>query len=110
MPRYRKNNHELGSSRRTMETTKGKSRASLGQNKERRTVGNLRQERRACGKVSGNKRIAEDEVKHHVNEYKIILQQLKQANSKLLRLHKTLKKRNRRRDSKINYLIDEMRA
>jgi uncharacterized protein YjbJ (UPF0337 family) len=51
------------------------------------------------GKLQEKYGIAKDEARHHVDEYKIIVQRLKQANSKLIRLHKTQnKKRNRTRD------------
>jgi 5-bromo-4-chloroindolyl phosphate hydrolysis protein len=34
--------------------------------------------------------IAKDEARHRVDEYKIIVEELKKANSKLIKLHKAL--------------------
>lgn len=45
------------------------------------------------GKLQESYGIAKDEAGHHVKDYKIIVGQLKQANLKLVRLHKTLTKK-----------------
>lgn len=45
------------------------------------------------GKLQESYGIAKDEAGHHVKDYKIIVGQLKQANLKLIRLHKALTKR-----------------
>jgi len=42
------------------------------------------------GKLQEKYGIAKDEARHRVDEYKIIVEQLKHANSKLMKLHKTL--------------------
>lgn len=42
------------------------------------------------GKLQEKYGIAKDEAKHRVDEYKIIVEQLKKANSKLIMLHKAL--------------------
>ena len=42
------------------------------------------------GKLQEKYGIAKDEATHHVDEYKIIVEQLKQANRKLVKLHKTM--------------------
>lgn len=42
------------------------------------------------GKLQEKYGIAKDEARHRVAEYKIIVKQLKQANSQLTRLHKAL--------------------
>ncbi|MGD0338260.1 MAG: CsbD family protein [Bacteroidota bacterium] len=48
------------------------------------------------GKLQEKYGIAKDAARHRVDEYKIIVDQLKQANGKLIKLHKALnKKRNR---------------
>jgi uncharacterized protein YjbJ (UPF0337 family) len=54
------------------------------------------------GKLQEKYGIAKDEARHRVNEYKIIVKQLKAANIKLIRLHKALgsKKKPRRRSTK----------
>ena len=39
------------------------------------------------GKLQEKYGIAKDEARHHVDEYKIIVEQLKQANKKLVKLH-----------------------
>ena len=44
------------------------------------------------GKLQEKYGIAKDEAKHHIDEYKIIVEQLKQANIKLIKLHKELSK------------------
>ena len=56
------------------------------------------------GKLQEKYGIAKDDAKHHVDEYKIIVEQLKQANSKLIKLHKTLNKNKRmsKRPTKLN--------
>jgi uncharacterized protein YjbJ (UPF0337 family) len=54
------------------------------------------------GKLQEKYGIAKDEARHSVDEYKIIVEQLKQANSKLIKLHKALnKKKSGRRSTKI---------
>jgi uncharacterized protein YjbJ (UPF0337 family) len=45
------------------------------------------------GKLQESYGIAKDEAGHHVKDYKIIVEQLKKANLKLIRLHKTLTKK-----------------
>mgnify|MGYP001293250446 CR=1 FL=1 len=45
------------------------------------------------GKLQEKFGIAKDEARHRVDEYKIIVRQLKQANSKLIKLHKALSDR-----------------
>jgi uncharacterized protein YjbJ (UPF0337 family) len=45
------------------------------------------------GKLQEKYGIAKDEARHRVGEYKIIVKQLKQANSKLVKLHKVLGKK-----------------
>ena len=45
------------------------------------------------GKLQEKYGIAKDEAKNHVDDYKIIVQQLTLANTKLIRLHKTLNKK-----------------
>jgi uncharacterized protein YjbJ (UPF0337 family) len=47
--------------------------------------------------------IAKEEARHRVDEYKIIVEQLKQANSKLIKLHKALsnKKKSDKRQMKL---------
>jgi uncharacterized protein YjbJ (UPF0337 family) len=42
------------------------------------------------GKLQERYGIAKDEARHRVDEYKIIVKQLKHANLKLMKLHKTL--------------------
>jgi uncharacterized protein YjbJ (UPF0337 family) len=42
------------------------------------------------GKLQEKYGIAKDEARHRVDEYKIIVEQLKQANSKMIKLHKAL--------------------
>jgi len=42
------------------------------------------------GKLQEKYGIAKDEARHHVDEYKIIVEQLKQSNNKLIKLHKAL--------------------
>jgi uncharacterized protein YjbJ (UPF0337 family) len=42
------------------------------------------------GKLQEKYGIAKDEARHRVDEYKIIVEQLKHANSKLVKLHKAL--------------------
>ena len=52
------------------------------------------------GKLQEKYGIAKDEARHRVDEYDIIVKQLKQANIKLVKLHKALsskKKTNKRR-------------
>jgi hypothetical protein len=46
------------------------------------------------GKLQEKYGIAKDEARHHVDGYQIIVEQLKQANSKLIKLYKALKKKN----------------
>jgi uncharacterized protein YjbJ (UPF0337 family) len=46
------------------------------------------------GKLQEKYGIAKDEARCRVDEYKIIVEQLKQANSKLVKLHKALNKKN----------------
>jgi uncharacterized protein YjbJ (UPF0337 family) len=55
------------------------------------------------GKLQEKYGIARDEARHRVDEYKIIVGQLKQANSKLIKLHKTMsiKKKSDRRPMKL---------
>lgn len=55
------------------------------------------------GKLQEKYGIAKDETRHHVDEYKIIVEQLKQANSKLIMLHKALsiKKKSDKRPVKL---------
>ncbi len=45
------------------------------------------------GKLQEKYGIAKDEARHNVDEYKIIVDKLKQANGKLISLHKTLNKK-----------------
>ena len=45
------------------------------------------------GKLQEKYGIAKDEARCHVDEYKIIVEQLKKANSKLIKLHKTPNKK-----------------
>ena len=45
------------------------------------------------GKLQESYGIAKDEAGHHVKDYKVIVGQLRQANLKLIRLHKTLTKK-----------------
>ena len=45
------------------------------------------------GKLQEKYGIAKDEASHRVDEYKIIVKQLKQANGKLVKLHKALGKK-----------------
>ncbi len=54
------------------------------------------------GKLQEKYGIAKDEARHSVVEYKVIVGQLKHANSKLIKLHKALnnKKPNRSRNKK----------
>jgi uncharacterized protein YjbJ (UPF0337 family) len=47
------------------------------------------------GKLQEKYGIAKDKARHRVDEYKIIVNHLKKANSELIRLHKTLRKNNR---------------
>jgi uncharacterized protein YjbJ (UPF0337 family) len=42
------------------------------------------------GKLQEKYGIAKDEARHRVDEYKIIVEELKKANSKLIKLHKAL--------------------
>jgi uncharacterized protein YjbJ (UPF0337 family) len=55
------------------------------------------------GKLQEKYGIAKEEVRHRVDEYKIIVEQLKQANSKLIKLHKALsnKKKSDKRPAKL---------
>jgi uncharacterized protein YjbJ (UPF0337 family) len=55
------------------------------------------------GKLQEKYGIAKDETRQNVDEYKIIVNKLKQANAELIRLHKALnkKKKSRKRISKI---------
>jgi len=46
------------------------------------------------GKLQEKYGIAKDEARHHVKEYKIIVKQLKDANTKLAKLHKELNNKN----------------
>ena len=50
------------------------------------------------GKLQEKYGIAKDEARHRVDEYKIIVKQLKEANGKLMKLHKTLSSRKRSDD------------
>jgi uncharacterized protein YjbJ (UPF0337 family) len=43
------------------------------------------------GKLQEKYGIAKDEARHRVEEYKIIVRELKQANSKLIKLHRALR-------------------
>jgi uncharacterized protein YjbJ (UPF0337 family) len=54
------------------------------------------------GKLQEKYGIAKDEARHRVDDYKIIVEQLKQANSKLVKLHKALsnKKKSDKRQMK----------
>ncbi len=45
------------------------------------------------GKLQEKYGIAKDEARHRVDEYKIIVEQLRKANSKLIKLHKALGKK-----------------
>ena len=45
------------------------------------------------GKLQEKYGIAKDEARHRVDDYKIIVEQLKQANSKLVKLHKASSKK-----------------
>jgi uncharacterized protein YjbJ (UPF0337 family) len=45
------------------------------------------------GKLQEKYGIAKDEARHRVDEYKIIVQQLKRANSKLIHMYKALSKK-----------------
>ena len=45
------------------------------------------------GKLQESYGIAKDEATHHVKDYRIIVGQLRQANLKLIRLHKALTKK-----------------
>jgi uncharacterized protein YjbJ (UPF0337 family) len=45
------------------------------------------------GKLQEKYGIAKEEARHRVLEYKIIVKQLKEANSKLMKLHKSLSSR-----------------
>ncbi len=51
------------------------------------------------GKLQEKYGIAKDAARHHVDEYKIIVGHLKQANSKLIKLHKALN-HNRKSDKR----------
>ena len=42
------------------------------------------------GKLQEKYGIAKDEARHRVEEYEIIVKQLRQANGKLIKLHKTM--------------------
>ena len=55
------------------------------------------------GKLQEKYGIAKDEARHRVDEYKIIVEHLKQANSKLVKLHKALsnKKKSDKRQMKL---------
>ncbi len=45
------------------------------------------------GRLQEKYGIAKDEARYRVDEYKVIVRQLKQANSKLIKLHKALSNR-----------------
>jgi uncharacterized protein YjbJ (UPF0337 family) len=45
------------------------------------------------GKLQEKYGIAKDEARHSVDEYKIIVEKLKQTNGKLVKLHKELRKK-----------------
>jgi uncharacterized protein YjbJ (UPF0337 family) len=47
------------------------------------------------GKLQEKYGIVKDKARHRVDEYKIIVEQLKQDNSNLVKLHKALNKKNR---------------
>lgn len=47
------------------------------------------------GKLQEKYGIAKDEANHNVDEYKIIVNKLKDANGELIRLHRTLNKKNK---------------
>jgi uncharacterized protein YjbJ (UPF0337 family) len=47
------------------------------------------------GKLQEKYGIAKDEARHRVDEYKIIVKQLKEANGKLMKLHQALSRRKR---------------
>jgi uncharacterized protein YjbJ (UPF0337 family) len=55
------------------------------------------------GKLQEKYGIVKDEARHRVDEYKIIVEQLRQANSKLVKLHKALsnKKKSDKRQMKL---------
>jgi uncharacterized protein YjbJ (UPF0337 family) len=55
------------------------------------------------GKLQEKYGIAKDEARHRVDEYKIIVEHLKYANSKLIKLHKALsnKKKSDKRQMKL---------
>ncbi len=53
------------------------------------------------GKLQEKYGIAKEEAGHRVNEYKIIVEQLRQANGKLIKLHKALKNNPHKRSIKL---------
>jgi uncharacterized protein YjbJ (UPF0337 family) len=53
------------------------------------------------GKLQEKYGIAKDEARHSVDEYKIIVGQLKQANTKLIKLHKALNIKRNRKNNKV---------
>lgn len=58
------------------------------------------------GRLQEKYGIAKDEARHRVDEYEIIVKQLRQANSKLIRLHKALsnKKKSDKRQTRVKAL------
>ena len=53
------------------------------------------------GKLQEKYGIAKDEARHRVEEYQVIVKQLKQANGKLIKLHKELDVRKKTRTQRL---------
>jgi uncharacterized protein YjbJ (UPF0337 family) len=76
-----------------METTKGKTVYHWSKMMYDELSAILGKYKELVGKLQEKYGIAKDEARHYVDEYKIIVEQLKQANSKLVKLHKALSNR-----------------